>query len=84
MSLSLISGYATAKGELVRSILFPTPADFKFTQDAYKFIGVLAGISMIGMIYTLVIMVRLMIYTLVIMVRLMSNRKGVKSMYMKY
>ena len=51
------TGFATAKGELVRSIMFPKPLDFKFSQDAYKFIGILAIISLIGMIYTLVIMV---------------------------
>ena len=52
-------GFNTAKGELVRSILFPKPTDFKFSQDAFKFIGVLFGISLIGMIYTYAIMVSL-------------------------
>ena len=51
------SGFSTAKGELVRSIMFPKPVDFKFSQDSFKFIGVLALIASIGMVYTLVIMV---------------------------
>ena len=55
---ALCSGFATAKGDLVRSILFPKPADFKFSQDAFKFIGVLFCIALVGMIYTYAIMVR--------------------------
>ena len=53
------SGFSTLKGELVRSIMFPKPVDFKFSQDTYKFIGALAGIASIGMVYTIVIMVGL-------------------------
>jgi len=41
----------------VRSILFPKPVDFKFSQDGIKFVGCLAIIALIGMIYTLVLMV---------------------------
>ncbi len=52
-----VVGFSTAKGELVRSIMFPKPVDFKFSQDAFKFICVLALISSIGMVYTMVIMV---------------------------
>ncbi|CAG2056962.1 unnamed protein product [Timema podura] len=48
------TGYMTAKGSLVRSILYPPPADFKFDQDSYKFIGVLAIIAAIGLIYTVI------------------------------
>lgn len=50
-------GFSTAKGELVRSILFPKPVDFKFNNDTYKFIGVLAGIAVVGFVYTIIIMV---------------------------
>jgi cation-transporting ATPase 13A2 len=53
----MLTGFMTAKGELVRSILFPKPVDFKFTQDSLKFIGCLALIALIGMIYTVVLMV---------------------------
>jgi len=55
--VSIVSGFMTSKGELVRSIMFPKPVDFKFSQDAFKFIGALAIIACIGMIYTLVLMV---------------------------
>jgi len=55
--LSLCLGFSTSKGELVRSILFPKPVDFKFSQDGMKFVGCLAIIAVIGMLYTLVLMV---------------------------
>lgn len=53
----LRTGYLTAKGGLVRSILYPPPVDFKFEQDSYKFVGFLALVACIGMVYTLVQMV---------------------------
>jgi magnesium-transporting ATPase (P-type) len=53
----LSPGFSTAKGELVRSILFPKPVDFKFSQDGIKFMGFLAIIAVMGMIYTLILMV---------------------------
>jgi magnesium-transporting ATPase (P-type) len=52
-------GFSTAKGELVRSILFPKPIDFKFSQDGVKFILSLAMIALGGMIYTIILMVSL-------------------------
>lgn len=53
----LRTGFLTAKGSLVRSIMYPPPADFKFDQDSYKFIGILAAIAAIGFIYTLALKV---------------------------
>ena len=50
-------GFSTAKGDLVRSILFPKPMDFRFYQDAMRFIMVLAVLAACGMAYS--------IYTLV-------------------
>ncbi|XP_052854792.1 polyamine-transporting ATPase 13A3 isoform X2 [Drosophila gunungcola] len=47
------TGNITAKGELIRSILYPPPVDYKFEQDSYKFIQFLALIACIGFIYTL-------------------------------
>ena len=58
----LFIGFSTSKGELVRSILFPKPVDFKFSQDGIKFIGCLAVIAVIGMLYTLVLMVSLCVF----------------------
>ena len=46
------SGFCTSKGELVRSILYPKEIMFKFYKDAVKFVGVLACLATIGMIYS--------------------------------
>ncbi|KAI8425683.1 hypothetical protein MSG28_011492 [Choristoneura fumiferana] len=51
-ALVLRTGYNTSKGQLVRSILYPTPADFKFDRDSYKFIVILACIAVLGLAYT--------------------------------
>ncbi|KAM8702813.1 hypothetical protein ACLKA7_005162 [Drosophila subpalustris] len=48
------TGNITAKGGLIRSILYPPPVDYKFEQDSYKFIQCLALIACIGFIYTVV------------------------------
>lgn len=53
-ALVLRTGYLTAKGELVRSILYPPPADFRFDRDVSRFIIVLGVISTCGLIYTIV------------------------------
>ncbi|TPP56644.1 Cation-transporting ATPase, partial [Fasciola gigantica] len=42
------TGFRTAKGELVRSILFPKPLEFKFTRDALKFVAALAVLALVG------------------------------------
>ncbi|CAH1118488.1 unnamed protein product [Phaedon cochleariae] len=54
LAVVIRTGYLTAKGELVRSILYPPPADFKFESDSYKFIGILAIIALVSVIYTIV------------------------------
>jgi cation-transporting ATPase 13A3/4/5 len=51
------TGYLTSKGDLVRSILYPYPVDFKFEADSYKFIMVMATIATAGMVYTLAKMI---------------------------
>ncbi|XP_078697010.1 polyamine-transporting ATPase 13A3-like isoform X3 [Branchiostoma floridae x Branchiostoma belcheri] len=51
------TGFATAKGELVRSILFPKPMGFKFYQDAMRFLAVLAGLAVIGFSYSVYVMI---------------------------
>lgn len=38
----------------MRSILYPPPVDFKFEQDSYKFVEMLACIASIGVIYTII------------------------------
>uniref|UniRef100_T1GC36 P-type ATPase A domain-containing protein n=1 Tax=Megaselia scalaris TaxID=36166 RepID=T1GC36_MEGSC len=47
------TGDTTAKGSLIRSILYPPPVDYKFEQDSYKFIALLAAIAGIGFTYSL-------------------------------
>ncbi|KAB7501689.1 putative cation-transporting ATPase 13A3, partial [Armadillidium nasatum] len=47
------TGFSTAKGELVRSILFPRSIVFKFYDASMKFIQIMFVISSIGMSYSL-------------------------------
>ncbi|CAH0549264.1 unnamed protein product [Brassicogethes aeneus] len=54
LAVVIRTAYLTTKGELVRSIMYPPPADFKFDQDSYKFIGILGFIASLGFIYTIV------------------------------
>lgn len=54
----LRTGYSTSKGELVRSILFPKPAEFKFDRHSYYFVAFLFFIAAIGFVYTVVLMVK--------------------------
>ncbi|XP_067614148.1 polyamine-transporting ATPase 13A3 isoform X2 [Eurosta solidaginis] len=53
LALVINTGNITAKGGLVRSILYPPPVDYKFEQDSLKFIECLGVIALIGFIYTL-------------------------------
>ncbi len=39
-------GFSTAKGSIVRSILFPKPINIKFFADSIKFVLILAAIGM--------------------------------------
>ncbi|KAM9378812.1 putative cation-transporting ATPase 13A4 [Phaethornis superciliosus] len=47
----LRTGFNTAKGDLVRSILYPKPMNFKLYRDALRFLMCLAAFAGIGMIY---------------------------------
>ncbi|KAM5292237.1 putative cation-transporting ATPase 13A5 [Ctenodactylus gundi] len=49
----LQTGYNTAKGDLVRSILYPRPLNFKLYSDAFKFIVFLAFLGVVGFFYAL-------------------------------
>lgn len=49
------TGFSTAKGQLVRSILYPKPTDFKLYRDAYLFLLCLVGVAGIGFIYSIVL-----------------------------
>lgn len=54
MAVVTSTGFLTAKGTLVSSIMYPPPADYKFERDSYKFIGFLASLASIGFIYSMV------------------------------
>ncbi|XP_036611933.1 probable cation-transporting ATPase 13A5 [Trichosurus vulpecula] len=47
----LQTGFNTAKGDLVRSILYPRPLNFQLYKDAFKFIVVLAFLGVVGFFY---------------------------------
>ncbi|NXX85767.1 AT134 ATPase, partial [Urocolius indicus] len=47
----LQTGFNTAKGDLVRSILYPKPMNFKLYRDALRFLMCLVAFAAIGMIY---------------------------------
>ncbi|XP_057696418.1 polyamine-transporting ATPase 13A3 isoform X3 [Corythoichthys intestinalis] len=49
------TGFSTAKGQLVRSILYPKPTDFKLYHDAYLFLLCLVGVAGIGFVYSIVL-----------------------------
>ncbi|XP_065141873.1 polyamine-transporting ATPase 13A2 isoform X1 [Paramisgurnus dabryanus] len=52
------TGFFTAKGDLISSILYPQPLDFRFYKDAMKFVLFLAVLALGGTIYSLVILSR--------------------------
>uniref|UniRef100_A0A8C6Q8Z2 Polyamine-transporting ATPase 13A3 n=1 Tax=Nothobranchius furzeri TaxID=105023 RepID=A0A8C6Q8Z2_NOTFU len=51
----ICTGFSTAKGQLVRSILYPKPTDFKLYRDAYLFLLCLVAVAGIGFIYSIVL-----------------------------
>uniref|UniRef100_UPI0037E924A7 polyamine-transporting ATPase 13A2 isoform X1 n=2 Tax=Semicossyphus pulcher TaxID=241346 RepID=UPI0037E924A7 len=50
------TGFFTAKGNLVSSILYPQPTNFRFYQDAVKFLLILGFVALFGTIYSLVVL----------------------------
>uniref|UniRef100_A0A8C6PA33 ATPase cation transporting 13A2 n=1 Tax=Nothobranchius furzeri TaxID=105023 RepID=A0A8C6PA33_NOTFU len=50
------TGFFTAKGDLVSSILYPQPINFRFYKDAMKFLLILGVVALIGTIYIFVIL----------------------------
>ncbi|XP_040278846.1 polyamine-transporting ATPase 13A2 isoform X1 [Bufo bufo] len=55
IAVVLKTGFCTVKGNLISSILHPKPIRFKFYQDSFKFVLVLAIFAVIGTIYSVVI-----------------------------
>ncbi|XP_051280671.1 cation-transporting ATPase 13A2 isoform X1 [Dicentrarchus labrax] len=50
------TGFFTAKGNLVSSILYPQPTNFRFYRDSAKFLLVLSFVAMFGTIYSFVVL----------------------------
>ncbi|KAJ8257722.1 hypothetical protein GJAV_G00188980 [Gymnothorax javanicus] len=50
------TGFFTAKGDLISSILYPQPLNFRFYRDAVKFLIILAAFALMGTVYSLVIL----------------------------
>lgn len=48
LALAIDTGFATVKGELIRTMLFPKKSNFKFYVDSFKFLGVLAFMAIVG------------------------------------
>ncbi|KAM8953414.1 polyamine-transporting ATPase 13A3 [Pelodytes ibericus] len=48
------TGFSTSKGQLIRSILYPKPTDFKLYRDAYLFLLCLVAVAGVGFLYTVV------------------------------
>ncbi|KAI3637529.1 hypothetical protein MIR68_004178 [Amoeboaphelidium protococcarum] len=52
-AMAVRTGFNTTKGSLIRAILYPKPTSFKFYEDSFKFIGILACIALVGFIYSI-------------------------------
>ncbi|CAK6955037.1 cation-transporting ATPase 13A2 isoform X2 [Scomber scombrus] len=56
VAVVISTGFYTAKGNLVSSILYPQPANFRFYQDSVKFLIVLGFVALLGTIYSFVVL----------------------------
>lgn len=63
------TGFTTTKGALVRSMLFPKPSGFKFYQDSFKYIGVMALIAAVGFTISTIGFIRMHMDTSLIIFR---------------
>lgn len=52
------TGFFTAKGNLVSSILYPQPTNFRFYQDSVKFLLILGFVALFGTVYSFVVLFR--------------------------
>lgn len=69
VALVVRTGFMTTKGALVRSMLFPKPSGFKFYQDSFKYIGVMACVAIFGFLHSVVNFVKMGMSTKLIVFR---------------
>uniref|UniRef100_A0AAR2LI24 Cation-transporting P-type ATPase N-terminal domain-containing protein n=1 Tax=Pygocentrus nattereri TaxID=42514 RepID=A0AAR2LI24_PYGNA len=55
-AIAVVARFFTAKGDLVSSILYPQPLNFRFYKDAMKFLLFLGVLALIGTIYSVVML----------------------------
>lgn len=48
LAMVVRTGFATTKGSLILSILYPKPSEFKFVSQSYKFVAALFALSLVG------------------------------------
>lgn len=48
LGLVTLTGFSTVKGELIRTMLYPKPTEFKFYADSFRFIGILGAMAAVG------------------------------------
>uniref|UniRef100_A0AAY4EH67 Cation-transporting ATPase n=1 Tax=Denticeps clupeoides TaxID=299321 RepID=A0AAY4EH67_9TELE len=63
------TGFFTAKGDLISSILYPKPISFRFYKDAMKFLLFLGFVALMGTIYSLVVLSKSNISVLQLVIR---------------
>jgi len=52
-ALAIRTSYGTAKGSLIKSILYPKPCRLNFYADSMKFLGIMACIALIGFAFNI-------------------------------
>jgi len=52
VGIVLRSGFSTAKGRLVRAILYPKPSNLEFYSDSFRFVGVMAAFALLGFLWS--------------------------------
>ncbi|AET40645.1 putative acid anhydride hydrolase Ecym_6263 [Eremothecium cymbalariae DBVPG len=48
LAMAVRTGFSTTKGGLVRSMVFPKPIGFKFYEDSFKYLGIMALVACFG------------------------------------
>lgn len=54
LALVIRTGFSTTKGAVMRTLLYPAHADYKFEKHSYRFVMFLGIIAVIGFTYTVI------------------------------